>query len=109
VLDWLLANGIRSQLSSPYLHWQNGQIERDIQSVLNKARTMMAQYNVPPKLWSYAITCAAYILNRTHIAANKESTLFEMVYSEMPDVSHFVAFYAPGVFYLSRDERRDKF
>jgi hypothetical protein len=45
-----MKNNIKLQLSAPYVHYQNGQVERDIQHVMNKARTLMASINVPPEI-----------------------------------------------------------
>ncbi len=66
-----MKNNIKLHLSAPYVHYQNGQVERDIQHVMNKARTLMASINVPPKYWEYAITTACYLINRSSKADNK--------------------------------------
>jgi hypothetical protein len=54
VFDWLASQAIRIQYSAPYKHSQNG-VERDIGFVMDRARTVMAQYNTPPQYWGWAV------------------------------------------------------
>jgi hypothetical protein len=108
VTIWLKKQLIALQLSAPYTHDQNGMVERDMGTLLDKARSMMAQYNCPEKYWGYAVECAAYLLNRTSTPRSLDCTPFEEVFKEIPDVSHLVPFYAPGVFHLTKDERKGK-
>ena len=51
VQRWLALHSIKLQVSAPYSHAQNGQIERDMQNVLDKARTLMSASNAPRKYW----------------------------------------------------------
>jgi transposase InsO family protein len=106
VQHWLRTEGIETQLSAPYTHDQNGMVERDIQTVVDKARTMMAQYNTPEKYWGYAVQCAVYLLNCTSTPQSTGKTPHEVVFKQVPDVSHLVPFYAPGVYHLTKDERK---
>jgi transposase InsO family protein len=55
VSQWLSEHSIQLSMSAPYKHSQNGQIERDVQSVMDKARTLMIAQDVPPMFWEYAI------------------------------------------------------
>ena len=105
VRDWLLDNGISLQLSAPYLHSENGQIERDIQSIMDKARTLMAVYNAPPQMWEFAVKMACYLLNRSPHAGNLV-TPEEALTGETPDISNLIPFYAPGLYHLTREERK---
>ncbi len=105
VHDWLIDNHIKLQVSAPYSHVQNGQIERDMQNVLDKARTLMATYNVPKKYWEYAVRTACYLINRSPIAGSDKTPL-EIGFGEVPDISLLVPFFAPGVFHLTKAERK---
>ena len=102
--NWLRENHIKLQVSAPYSHVQNGQIERDIQNVLDKARILMITYDVPKKFWEYAVKTACYLINRSPIARSDKTPL-EIGYGEIPDISLLVPFYAPGVFHLTKAER----
>jgi hypothetical protein len=82
----------------------NGQVERDVCSVMDKARTLMASANVPMKYWEYAILTACYIINRTP-SANMNVTPYEKVTGEKPNLSKLVPFFAIGVFHRTKEER----
>jgi hypothetical protein len=101
---WLVTNAIKLQSSAPYSHSQNGQIERDIQNVMDKARTLMAAGGVPNKYWDYAVQTACYIINRSP-TAHSDKTPWELATGEVPDISHFVPFYSVGVYHVTKEER----
>jgi len=106
VAQWLRKEKIRLQLSTPYQHWQNGQVEVYVRIVMDKARTIMSAYNVPIKYWGYAILYACYTMNRTP-NSNTHITSYEALTGQKPDISNMVPFYAPGVYHLTSDERKD--
>lgn len=106
VTSWLTKKSIRLQLSVPYKHSQNGMVERDMQFLIDKARSMMSVYNTPPKFWGCAIQCACDLINLTHTPAGTELTPHEMITGDKPDVSKLIPFYAPGVYHLTKDERK---
>ena len=63
VMDWLHSTGKVVETSAPYRKFENGQIERDIQTVMNTALAMLHGNQAPIKLWPYAIHHATNILN----------------------------------------------
>src|ERR1039457_2288290 len=71
---WCMRNAISAQVSAPYSHAQNVQIERDKQNVLDKSRTLMASYNVPKKYWEYSVKCACYLINRSPTSTSADMT-----------------------------------
>jgi len=100
-------NGITLQLSAPYNQSQNGQIERDMQNVLNISRTLMSSGGAPNWFWEYAVKHACLLINYTP-TSNKSTnykTPHELVTGRKPDVSRLVAFYAPGVYHVTKEER----
>ena len=105
--QWLTEHRINLQLSAPYVHSQNGQVERSMQSVLDKARVLMSVYNTPPKFWGYAVSTACYLINRSPTMI-LDTTPHERVTGEKPDISHLVSFFAPGVYHLTTEERKGK-
>jgi hypothetical protein len=107
VRDWLNSHHIKLQLSTPYNHWQNGQIERDVQSVMDTARTLMAASRAPPSYWYHAVKYACYVINRSP-SKGHDKTPYEYVTGEKPDVSNFVPFYCPGVYHCTKEERKHK-
>ena len=106
VANWLRKNEIRLTLSTPYQHWQNGQVEVYVRIVMDKTRTIMVVYNTPIKYWGYAVNYVCYTLNRTP-NSNTNITPYEALTGTKPDISNAVPFYAPGVYHLTKDERKD--
>lgn len=104
VAKWLRKHDISIQLSTPYQHWENGQVEVYVGIVMDKCRTIMCCYNTPSKYWSYAVLYAVYVINRAPTANNSISA-HESLTGEKPDVSMYVPFYAPGVYHISKEER----
>ena len=62
--DYLIENGITSQLSAPGTPQQNGVAERRNRTLLEMTRSMMSYSSLPESFWGYALETALYILNR---------------------------------------------
>lgn len=107
VLHWLTRNKIRQHLSAPYKHSQNGMVERAIQTIMNDARTAMAAYDVPHKYWCYAVSYAEYNHNRLRVY-EQDISPYERVFGVKPDMTNAIPFFAPGVYHLPKETRRDK-
>ena len=71
---------------------QNGIVERKHRHLLEVARALMIQSNLPHKFWGQSILTAGYWTKRflTPILDNK--TPFEILYKEKPAYSHLRAF-----------------
>ena len=65
--DFCRSRGIEHQLTVPHNSFQNGAVERAHRSILDKARTLLVSGGVPPSLWTEAVSCAVYLLNRLPI------------------------------------------
>lgn len=104
VKAWLIKHHIKLYTSAPYTHDQNGQIERDVQNVMDKARILMGVYNTPEYFWEFAVLIACYLINRSP-HASMDITPLQAAFGEIPDISNFVAFYAPGVYHVTKEER----
>ncbi len=60
--------------------------------IVEIARAMLNEKNLPNYFWAEAVTIAVYIMNRTPIAAVHGMTLEEKFTSNKPDVSHLRVF-----------------
>lgn len=105
---WTAKNHITSQFSAPHRQDQNGMVERDIGFLSNTTRTAMAHYRSPLQYWGYAVEYSCDLINHTHVSKSNNMTPYQCLYGQPPDVSHFVPFYAPGVYHLTKAERRNK-
>jgi hypothetical protein len=92
----LAAKGIEIHQMAPYSQSQNGISERLNWTLIELARAMLAEKNLPKILWEFAVTHAAYIRNRSPTKALPNGiTPHEAFTKEKPDVSHFQEFGAP--------------
>jgi hypothetical protein len=96
---------IKQRYTAAYESSSNGWIEREMRSVLEKARTIMNIYDCPLRFWNYAIDTAVYLINRTPRQSLEWKTPYEKVYGEIPDISNLVPFYSPGICYISKAEK----
>lgn len=109
VMEWLQEKEIILTASPPYRHDKNGQVERDMASVMNKSTTLMASYDVPKRLWEYSVEMACWFINRTPTRKNKSKTPYELINGEIPDMSDSVPFYCPGAYHVTKPERKGQF
>lgn len=73
---YLRNRGIFLETSAPFTPQQNGRIERDNCTIMESARSMLAERNLPKHLWAEAVNTAVYVLNRASIN-EKKMTPFE--------------------------------
>nr|XP_049701711.1 uncharacterized protein LOC110381443 isoform X2 [Helicoverpa armigera] len=65
VKEMFTRRGITHQTTVPYTPEQNGKAERENRTLVEAARTMIHERNLPKKLWAEAINTAVFVLNRT--------------------------------------------
>ena len=61
--NYLIENGIESQLTAPGTPPQNGVAEQKSRTLLDMVRSMMSYSTLPILFWGYALQTAADILN----------------------------------------------
>lgn len=88
---FMIENGIESQLTGRYSPEQNGKSERDNRTIVEAARASLHALGLPKRLWSCAVDCAVYTLNRTPIE-EESVTPFEKWTGKKPKLSHLRTF-----------------
>ena len=88
----LSQHGILHQTSCPYTPQQNGVAERKNRHLMEVARSMMFQTNVPKKFWSDAVTTACYLINRTPTLILQGLSPFEVLNRYKPSLEHMKIF-----------------
>lgn len=83
----------------PYVHQQNGLVERSIQYINNQARTVMTHNHAPMHYWECAFDYVVDTYNVTPNAMIGMITPYQAMHGIVPDVSHMVPFYSHGVRY----------
>lgn len=107
-LDCFLSNrGIMHQRSAPYTNEQNGMAERANRSILDSARRLISDSELPRTLWVEAVNCAVYTANYL-LAPNKNKTRFELYWKAKPDVRHLRVFGQPAIVLLNKNKRESK-
>jgi hypothetical protein len=87
--DFLRSEGILHQLSVEYTPQQNGVAERKNRTLVEMARCIMLQGNLPQSLWAEAVNAATYIRNRCTTKSLNGETPFEAWSKRKPYVGFF--------------------
>lgn len=90
--EFIKKSGIYHECSAPYTPQQNGRSEREMRTIVESARTMLINKNVPQELWSEAVNTAVYILNRTSSTQVKNMTPHENWFGHKPETKHIRIF-----------------
>eukprot|EP00877_Chromochloris_zofingiensis_P010255 jgi/Chrzof1/5483/Cz16g04290.t1 len=96
--------GIIAQHTVPYSPQQNGKAERLNRTLLDKARSMLADAGLPSQLWGEAVVTANYLRNRSP-AAGKTATPWELFFGSRPSVSHLRVFGAKAFAQIPKEKR----
>lgn len=80
------SKGITHKISCVKSPQQNGRVERKHHHILNIARALLVQANIPTIFWSYVFTLDVYTINRflSPILNNKSPR--HMLFKEVPDL-----------------------
>ena len=90
--DFLASEGTLHQFSCPYTPEQNSVVERKHQHLLNVARSLLFQSNVPIVFWGDCILTATYIINRIPSLVLNNCSPYQILYNIAPDYSNFKIF-----------------
>ena len=78
--------GIIHQKSCPYTPQQNGVVERKHKHLLQVARALMFQSNLPKRFWGESILTATHIINRLPSSAINWKTPYFCLHKEAPNL-----------------------
>ncbi|KAK2392639.1 putative mitochondrial protein [Trifolium repens] len=84
--------GIIHEVTAPYTPQHNGLAERRNRSILNMARSMVKQKQLPKRFWGEAVSTAVYILNRSPTKRLVDKVPEEVWSKVKPSVSHLKVF-----------------
>ena len=73
--DYLIENGIVSQLTAPSTPPQNKVAERRNRTMLDMVRSMMSYSTLPKTFWSYALQTTVDILNVVPLKAVQKTPM----------------------------------
>ncbi|KAJ9538026.1 hypothetical protein OSB04_030759 [Centaurea solstitialis] len=87
---------------------QNGVVERRNRMLVEAARSMLAQSQLPQYLWAEAVNTACYTQNRSIIHRRFGKTPYHVLFDRIPNIDYFKVFGCP-CFVLNETENRGKF
>lgn len=85
-------SGVQHQFTAPYSPQQNGVSERKNRSIMEMARCLMQEKELPKKFWAEAANTAVFLLNRLPTKSVKMKTPFEAWYGVKPFVKNLKVF-----------------
>ncbi|GJV50374.1 putative ribonuclease H-like domain-containing protein [Tanacetum coccineum] len=86
------SKGIKRDYSVARTPQQNGVAERKNRTLIEAARTMLADSKLPTMFWSEAVSTACYVLNRVLVTRPHNKTPYELLSGKVPNVSHLKPF-----------------
>ncbi|KAD3066358.1 hypothetical protein E3N88_34238 [Mikania micrantha] len=102
--EFYLSKGIQRQYSIPRTPEQNGVVERKNRTLIEAARTMLADSGLPLTFWAEAVNTACYVQNRVLVNQRWLKTPYEILHSLTPLISFFRAFGCPCYILNTKDQ-----
>ena len=84
--------GLIFEFTTPYAHQQNGTAERSLRTILDGARTAMAESGLPTKYWADAVQTTVYVRNLVPSSRRPHAIPAELWHGKRQDVSHLRPF-----------------
>ena len=85
-------SGIKRELSTPYNPQQNGIAEQNNRTIMEAARDMLHDQDLPMHLWAEAARTVVYVQNRTPHRVLEKKTPEEVFSGKKPEVIHLRVF-----------------
>nr|GFA62726.1 hypothetical protein [Tanacetum cinerariifolium] len=87
--------GIKREFSIPRTPQQNGIAERKDRTLIEAARTLLADSLLPILFWAEAVNTACYVQNRVLVTKPHNKTPYELLHSRSPSISFMRSFGCP--------------
>ncbi|GJW06275.1 putative ribonuclease H-like domain-containing protein [Tanacetum coccineum] len=89
------SKGIKREFSNARTPQQNGVEERKNRTLIEAAKTMLADSLLPVTFWAEAVNTACYVLNRALVTKPQNKTPYELVLGRPPSISFLRPFRCP--------------
>nr|GEW19066.1 putative ribonuclease H-like domain-containing protein [Tanacetum cinerariifolium] len=94
-LIYLFAKGIKREFSVPRTPQQNGIAERKNRTLIEAAKTMLADSLLPIPFWAKAVNTACYVQNRVLVTKPQNKTPYELLLGKTPSIGFMRPFGCP--------------
>ena len=88
---------------------QNRVMERRNRTLIEMARTMLIESNLPRKFWAKAMNTSCYIINRAMVRPLNRKTPYELFKGKRPSIAHFKIFDAKCFVHINDKRDTNKF
>ncbi|GJT83648.1 putative ribonuclease H-like domain-containing protein [Tanacetum coccineum] len=92
MLEFCGNKGIKQEYSNAKTPQQNGVAERMNKTLIEAARTMLADSLLPTTFWAEAVSTACYIFNRVRVTKPQNKTPYELLFGHKPIISYIRPF-----------------
>ncbi|GJZ63810.1 putative ribonuclease H-like domain-containing protein [Tanacetum coccineum] len=92
VIEFYGSKGIKREYSNARTPQQNGVAERKNMTLIEAARTMLADSFLPNTFWAEAVSTACYVLNRVLVTKPHNKTPYELLTGKIPIISYIRPF-----------------
>ncbi|KAM0065882.1 putative RNA-directed DNA polymerase [Helianthus debilis subsp. tardiflorus] len=106
--EFCVSKGILRQYNIPRTPEQNEVVERKNRTLIEAARSMLADSGLRLIFWAEAVNTACYVKNRVLINPKHQKTAYELLYKIKPLISYFKVFGCP-CFILNLKDSISKF
>nr|GEX90633.1 ribonuclease H-like domain-containing protein [Tanacetum cinerariifolium] len=90
--DFCLQKGIKREFSNARTPQQNGVYERRNKTLIEAARTMLADAKLPVTIWAEAVNTACYVQNRVLVNKSHNKTPYELFNGRSPAIGFIKPF-----------------
>lgn len=98
--------GIVHEKTVPYCPEQNGKIEREMRTVVESARSMLASSGLGKHLWAEAVNCAVYVLNKTGTSSVSNKTPYTLWTNKIFDINILKVFGSDAYIHIPKQSRK---
>ncbi|GKF68755.1 putative ribonuclease H-like domain-containing protein [Tanacetum coccineum] len=92
MLEFCGNKGIKQEYSNARTPQQNGVAERMNRTLIEAAKTMLADSLLPTTFWAEAVSIACYIFNRVRVTKPQNKTPYELLFGYKPIISYIRPF-----------------
>ncbi|GJX67095.1 putative ribonuclease H-like domain-containing protein, partial [Tanacetum coccineum] len=92
VIEFCGLKGIKREYSNARTPQQNGVAKRKNKTLIEAARTMLANSFLPNTFWAEAVSTACYVLNRVLVTKPHNKTPYELLTGKIPIISYIRPF-----------------
>ncbi|GJS34579.1 putative ribonuclease H-like domain-containing protein [Tanacetum coccineum] len=92
IIEFCGSKGIKREYNNARTPQQNRVAERKNKTLIEAARTMLADSFLPNTFWAEAVSTACYVLNRVLVTKPQNKTPYELITGKIPIISYIRPF-----------------